>query len=130
MKRSTNANLGDLDIARLLIQPSPCVQDNERERERRLERERESKRDNDEREREQKKWSFSPTMRIAHHARERVRERERYNEIERESTRRGNGHFYLLRALDNARERERGKVFVHFAPIILRAKVMTGSADI
>jgi len=42
MKRSTNANLGDLDIARLLIQPSPCVQDNERERD--DEREREQKR--------------------------------------------------------------------------------------
>ena len=82
MQQLTNANLGDLDIARLLIQPSPCVQDNERERERDNERERErakemtiereSKRNDErEREREHQKWSFSPTMRIAHHARKR-----------------------------------------------------------
>jgi len=73
-------------------------------------------------------------MRIAHHARERVRERER------ERARKGNGHFYLLRALDNVREREkenarerekeRVQVFVHFVPTILRAKEMTGSGDI
>ena len=72
MQQLTNANLGDLDIARLLIQPSPCVQDNERERERETTRERESKRNDErEREREHQKWSFSPTMRIAHHARKR-----------------------------------------------------------